>query len=166
MTEIGSTETLVPVSVIVISVQKVTMADHQVDYRIFVSGRFSLWIAPKHIENVSPIVVSRGNLAIAVVSGLSPRPGEALGLVTLREFYEREVRVGIPAAFVEQHPGTAKTIFKPVLKMEFLVGAAYPADQNSLVDCAGAGSKDLKHSGILHGTSCPFVKTSWPPGID
>ena len=135
------------------------MADHKVDHWILISSVFSLWVAPKHVEDVTPVVVTRRDLTIAVICGFSSGPSESLGLIAFREFHESEVRVRVPTASVEQHPGTAKTVFKPVLEMEFLVSPAHPVDENPLVDSIGAGGEDLKCCCFLHSTSCQFVET-------
>src|SRR3972149_6412293 len=59
--------TLVLVSVFVISVKKVTVAQNDVDYGVFISRLVCGRIPPEHIEYVSSIMEAPWNLAVTII---------------------------------------------------------------------------------------------------
>ena len=62
-------DTLVFVSVPVVGVQKIAVAEQKVVNGILVFAQWFSWIMPKYVNNFTPIAYAGRNLAVAITSG-------------------------------------------------------------------------------------------------
>ncbi len=139
-----ATNAAVFMNVFVICVQKISVAYHKIKHRITIAIRFRR-IAPENVKNGASVMLSTGNLAVAVVICFPPRIGESLNLEPIGRCNHPKIRIGVPGTRVKMQlrifqPGT-----KPVLKMKFFILTAFPLDQMRGPDGSHARRKDRWH---------------------
>jgi len=124
-----------------VCVQKISVAEHEVKYRVRISIGV-LWVSSEDIIYRSSIVEARWNLAIAVETRVAARVGQALQLLSFGRCNHAKVWVAISTSHLKIKPHPPQPCLKPILKVEFLVRAAHTLNQRSLPDGFDAVLKD------------------------
>src|SRR5207245_7155381 len=95
---------LVLMLIIMVSVEKIAMADHQVEDRVAEPIRF-LGVAPEHVIDGSNVVKTGRGLAVAVEVRISAGVGQGFQFISLGNGYHAKVGVAVAAPDFEVQAG-------------------------------------------------------------
>lgn len=130
----------VPMDILVVCIEKVPVADHQVEYRIPVAVRLG-WVPAEHVVYRATIMITGRHLAVAVVRHLTARVSQALYLISFGVSHKTEIRVGVPSPALIIEVCFLEAGFKPVLEVKLLILCGLAYDQGVLTDRCDATRK-------------------------
>ena len=130
-------DAFVLVNIIMVGVQEITMANHQIQHWISITIRYG-GITPKNIEDDPSIVVTGGNLTIAVIADFTAWIGQSFNFVTFSEVNHPKIRIAIASTHFIIKARFFKAGANPILKMKFFVQPALAMDELAFADCIDA----------------------------
>src|SRR5260370_25756037 len=113
-------DALVLMFVFVVSIEKISVTNHQVEYRVAEAIRF-LWVAPENVINGWTVVQTCRSLTVAVEICLSSRVSQGFQFISLGNRYDSKIGVAVAAPDFEVQAGGFQSRLEPVLKMILLV---------------------------------------------
>lgn len=145
--------------VFVRSVQKVAVANNEIDYRILFSASAEVvkfrkvgWVAAKDVVDLPSIMIAGRDLAVGVLVALAAWPRQSLYLVTFGRLDKGKVRVSVAPGAVVVYAKVYKPLLKPILEMELFILGRNGFYQFAGVDGQYALLKDIEAGRCLHGS--------------
>src|SRR5207249_10796927 len=106
--------TFVFMNVIVVGVEKIAVANDEIEHRIRIAVRLG-GVTTEDVEYGPPVVTAGRNLTVAIVVGLTPRIRQPLHLEAVGRSDQPKIGISIAPADLKIQLGFAKARLEPVL---------------------------------------------------